>query len=45
VILNQHYIETKYPLDEPIEYSKEEAKEALNKASVVFDAIKKKIDL
>jgi HEPN domain-containing protein len=28
-ILNQYYIETKYPLDEPIEYSRDEAKEAL----------------
>lgn len=44
-ILNQYYIETKYPLDEPIEYSKDEAKEALNKASFVFEAIKKKINL
>ena len=43
-ILNRYYIETKYPLDKPIEYSKDEAKEALNKASVVLEAIKKKFN-
>jgi HEPN domain-containing protein len=44
-VLNQYYIETKYPPDMPINYSKEEAKEAINKARFVFKTIKNKIYL
>ena len=43
-VLNQYYIETKYPLDMPIDYSKEEAKEAINKARFILETIKDKIE-
>lgn len=42
-ILNQYYIETKYPPDMPIDFSKAEASDAINKAKVVFNTIKNKI--
>jgi len=42
-ILNQYYIETKYPPDMPIEYPKEEAREAVDKAKVIFNTIKDKM--
>jgi HEPN domain-containing protein len=29
VLLNDYYVETRYPLDEPVDYSKKEAREAL----------------
>lgn len=32
ILLNDYYIETRYPLDVPIDYSKKEAKEALSAA-------------
>lgn len=41
--LNQYYIETKYPPDMPISYSKEEAKEAITRARLVLKTIKNKI--
>lgn len=44
-ILNQYYIETKYPLDMPIQYSKEESRSAIGKAKLVFQTIKEKIEL
>lgn len=43
-ILNKYYIETKYPPGIPIDYPKEEAKEAIKKAKVIFQAIKDKIE-
>ena len=42
-VLNQYYIETKYPQDLPIDYPKEEAKEAVAKAKIVIKMIKDKI--
>lgn len=42
-VLSQYYIETKYPLDTPIDYSKEEAKKAIDKARLIFRTIKGKI--
>jgi HEPN domain-containing protein len=42
-VLSQYYIETKYPLDTPIDYSKEEAKNAIDKARLIFRTIKGKI--
>lgn len=44
-ILNQYYIEAKYPPDMPINYSKEEAEEAMNKAEFVFRTIKDKMNI
>ena len=44
-ILNQYYTETKYPPDMPIDYSKEEAREATDKAKSVFEMIKERIVL
>ena len=44
-VLNQYYIETKYPLDMPIQYSKEESKSAITKAKLVIQTIKDKIEL
>ena len=43
-ILNQYYIESKYPPDMPIDYPKEEAKEALKKAKDILNYIKNKLD-
>jgi len=42
-VLNQYYTETKYPPDMPIDYSKEEAGKAINKAKSIFNNIKGKI--
>lgn len=42
-VLNKYYIETKYPPDMPLDYPKEEAKEAINKAKFVLKIIKDKI--
>lgn len=42
-VLNQYYIEAKYPPDMPIEYSKEEAKQAIVKAASVLKTITSKI--
>lgn len=42
-ILNQYYVETKYPLDMSLEYSKDEAKEAIDRASFIIKSIKNKI--
>jgi len=36
---------SKYPLDMPIQYSKEESKSAIGKAKLVFQTIKEKIEL
>lgn len=41
--LNKYYIETRYPPDMPIVYSKQEAEEAIDKAEFVFKAIKDRI--
>jgi len=43
-VLNKYYIETKYPPDMPIDYPKEEAKEAIEKARIVLKTIKNKIE-
>jgi HEPN domain-containing protein len=42
-ILNKYYIEAKYPPDMPIDYPKEEAKEAISKAMFILKTIKDKI--
>ena len=42
--LNQYYIETKYPPDMPIDYPKEEAREAIDKAKIILDSIKDKLE-
>ncbi len=44
-VLNKYYIEAKYPPDMPIEYPKDEAYEAINKARLVFETIKNKIKI
>ena len=41
--LNQYYIETKYPPDMPIDYPKEEAREAIDKAKIILGSIKDKL--
>lgn len=43
-VLNQYYIETKYPLDMFVEYSKDEAKKAIDRAGSVFKTIINKIE-
>jgi HEPN domain-containing protein len=40
-VLNKYYIEVKYPADIPIIYSREEAREAKNKAEELLKKIKK----
>ena len=42
-VLNKYYIETKYPPDMPIDYPKREAKEAIDKAKVIFKEIRERI--
>jgi HEPN domain-containing protein len=42
-ILNQYYIETKYPPDMPIDFPKEEAGEAIKKAQIIAKTISDKI--
>lgn len=42
-VLDQYYIEAKYPLDMPISYSKEEAKDAIDKAMSILKTIKDKL--
>ncbi len=41
--LNKYYIEAKYPPDMPIDYPKEEAKEAITKTELIFITIKSKL--
>lgn len=41
--LNEYFIETKYPADAPIDYSKEEADKALESASEIIDFVEEKI--
>jgi len=42
-ILNQYFIEAKYPLDFPLDYPNKEAEEALDKAIAVYTEIKEKL--
>lgn len=42
-ILNQYYIEARYPPGMPIDYPKEEAKEAIKRAKFVIKTIRDKI--
>jgi HEPN domain-containing protein len=35
LLLNDYYIETRYPLDAPVDYSKKEAREALSAAESI----------
>lgn len=41
--LDKYYIEAKYPPDMPIDYPKQEAKEAINKAKFVLKTIKNRM--
>lgn len=41
--LNQYYIEAKYPLDIPIIYPLQEAKDAFEKAAIILEKISQKI--
>lgn len=43
ILLNDYYIETRYPLDMPIDYSKKEAKEALTAAESIGKFVLSKI--
>lgn len=43
-ILDPYYIETRYPLDIPTEYSKEQAEQAVDLAGEIVDFVKKKIE-
>ncbi|MCK9401664.1 MAG: HEPN domain-containing protein [Bacteroidales bacterium] len=45
ILLNDYYIETRYPLDTPINYTKKEAKEALIAAKSVRGYVVGLIDL
>lgn len=42
-ILDKYYIETKYPLSPPIDYSKQEAQKAIDLTSEVLDFVEKRI--
>ncbi len=41
ILLNDYYIETRYPLDAPIDYSKKDAKEALAAAERISNFVLK----
>jgi len=43
-ILNNYYVETKYPLDLPTNYPKEQAEEAIEKAEEIFEFVKGKLE-
>jgi len=43
VLLNDYYIETRYPLDSPIDYSKKEAKAALVAIDKIINFVLDKI--
>lgn len=42
-ILNDYYIETRYPMDIPINYTKKEAEEALHLAEQIYQFVKTKL--
>ena len=44
ILLNEYYIETRYPLDAPIDYSKEEAKIALDAVDKIINFISNKVN-
>lgn len=41
--LNKYYIETKYPISPPFDYSKDEAEEAIKSADEILKFVEKKI--
>ncbi len=43
VLLNDYYIETRYPLDMPVDYSKKEASEALSAAESIEKFVLSKV--
>lgn len=43
VLLNDYYIETRYPLDTPVNYSKREAKSALEAVDKIIKFISEKV--
>jgi len=42
-ILDEYYIETKYPTSAPIDYSKKEAQKAIDLAPEILDFVEKRI--
>lgn len=42
-VLNDYFLESKYPMDIPIVYTKKEAREAIQSAEKVFEFVKKKL--
>ena len=44
ILLNDYYIETRYPLDSPIDYSKNEAKQALKAVEKIMNYVLEKVD-
>ena len=44
ILLNDYYIETRYPLDSPIDYSKNEARQALKAVEKIMNYVLEKID-
>lgn len=43
ILLNDYYIETRYPLDSPVDYSKKEAREALAAAEHIGKLVLKNV--
>ena len=43
ILLNEYYIETRYPLDAPVDYSKEEAKFALKAVDKIINFVSNNI--
>ncbi len=41
--LNDYYVETKYPMDISVVYTKEEAEEAINLAQEIYDFVKERV--
>jgi len=43
ILLNDYYIETRYPLDAPVDYSKKEGREALSAAESIGKFVSQKV--
>ena len=43
ILLNEYYIESRYPLDAPIDYSRKEARQALSIAEKIMNYIASKV--
>lgn len=43
LLLNRYYLETKYPVEEPVNYPREEAEKAIEMAEEIYEFVEKKL--